>query len=156
MQIINTSEWDYTDAYLGIYYQSANPFYSVNNDYFYNNNRMKTRFIKNEIDAESGEVHNYNLSYNFNSIHPENYKYFGVQFLKTPFAQNDNIDNDGDGMIDEAEGEKLGLTGWHFFPEENMLYYPLREKIQYKILSGDTSGVRNIINRLYFFRNNTS
>ena len=152
LQIINTSEWNYNDTYLGLYYESENPWY-VLSGYNPTYERLKTRYIKNETDPATNEVVNYNLSYNYDykNYYLQDVKYFGVQLLKTPLAKDDLIDNDDDGWIDEPEGEELGLTGWHYFPPSNMIYYPFREKLQYKLLSGDPSGLGNNIDRMFFF-----
>jgi hypothetical protein len=75
----------------------------------------------------------------------------GVMLLDTPSAPpTDGIDNDCDGDVDEAEGEKTGMSGFHlcqgrgldrfgrpfdFFKRKD------RDLWQYKVLSGDTSGL---------------
>jgi len=143
LQIINTSVWDYSDIYLGIYYESRNPWYSTTVDPgFYG---LKTNYIKNEYCPEIDETLPYNLSYNFNrddEVHEDDdTHYFGVQLLKTPLAMDDHIDNDGDGTVDE-DGEELGLTGWHFFPHNGVSFLiQEREILQYQLLKGDTTGI---------------
>lgn len=156
LKIINTSEWDYTGAYLGIYYESDTPWYSLDSwpDY----PGLKTNYIKN-ID-DSGTTENevtfpYDLSYSYNRNIADNVDstYFAVQFLKTPLAENnDGFDNDGDFEIDEPEGEQLGLTGWHFFHPNNFSYYYEREKLSYKILSNDSSGLGGLVDETCFFK----
>ena len=144
--IINTSEWDYHDAYIGIYYRTA---------YNYS---TRTRYIKNEYLVESNKVIPFNLSYSYPSENSElstDQKCFAVQFLKTPIAGNDQIDNDGDGLIDEPEGEELGLTGWHFFDQGIFEVLPEREQLQYQLLAGDTTGLNKLIDRGCFFPDST-
>ena len=155
LQIINTSDWDYHDVYIGLYYASDNPWYwSKYHQPSYPG--LKNKFIKNEYCQQNNEVIPYNLSYGYNIENPKYHyidpTYFGVQFLKTPVAENDLIDNDGDGLIDEPEGEQLGLTGWHYFYPSNFWYLHEREKLQYKLLSGDTLGLGNWVDKICFYR----
>ncbi len=163
LKLINTSPWNYHDVYLGVYYESDNPWYTTTGARPYYPG-LKTDFIKNEFEPQLNKTIPYNLAYNYNKKdhpahrHPDS-SYFGVQLLKTPQAHADQIDNDGDGVIDEAEGEDLGLTGWHYISD--LLFYPYRgpysterEKLQYKILAGDTSDVNpDLIDRRCFFKN---
>lgn len=140
--IINTSNWDYNDVYVGIYYRTAL------------NYSITSRFIKNEYHAESNHVIPYNLSYSYPSKYSELRTYqkcFAVQLLKTPLADNDQLDNDGDGQIDEPEGEELGLTGWHFLHQETFEAFPARECLQYQVLAGDTTGLKKFVDRGCFF-----
>ena len=139
--IINTADWDYQDVYFGIYYKTARTGFK------------KTRYIKNEYNPELDKFIAYNLSYSYPAYDSDlsESSYFAVQFLRTPLAGGDQIDNDGDGFIDESEGEELGLTGWHFFDEENFEVIGTREKMQYQILAGDTSGLKRIIDHGCFF-----
>jgi hypothetical protein len=135
--MINTSDWDYNDVYLGLYYKS-------DSDY-----GIRSGFIKNEFHAESNQVIPYNLSYSYHpsSGYPQKpyYKCFAAQLLKTPLANKDQLDNDGDGQIDEPEGEELGLTGWHFLNEHSFDHFPARERMQYQVLAGDTTGLKQLI-----------
>jgi hypothetical protein len=153
LQIINTSKWDYHDVYLGIFYESRNPIYYLTDE---RPTRwiIKNKFLLNEYHDVHGEIIPYNLSYSHNEVGfgSNDKTYFGVQFLKTPFAEDDQIDNDGDGLIDESGGEELGLTGWHYFEDRVFYFYPEREKLQYKILSGDTSGLGSLIDETFFFK----
>ena len=113
LDIINISQWDYHDVYLGIYYESDNPYYWLTEE-TPQWHGLKTTYIKNNVDSSS-VTFPYNLSCNYDTVYGDpdkDAKVFGVQFLKTPLATADGIDNDGDGLIDE-EGEQLGLTGWH-------------------------------------------
>ena len=153
LQIINTSRWDYDDVYLGIYYEAKIPWYSIKRSLPYYG--MKTRYIKNEYCPELGAVFPYNLNYNYNreGYDDDDPTYFGVLFLKTPLARNDNVDNDGDGFVDEADGEELGLTAWHFFSEYLPYYFGRREDVQFKLLKGDTTGLRDLIGEDCFFPN---
>jgi len=156
LKIINTSEWDYSGVYLGVYYESDTPWYSLGSWPGYPG--LKTSYIKNGNDpttAEDETTFPYDLSYSYNRSITDNVDstYFAVQFLKTPFAeQNDGIDNDGDFDIDEPEGEQLGLTGWHFFHPNNFSYYFEREKLLYKMLSGDPSELNWLVDRNCFFK----
>ncbi|MFZ5517825.1 MAG: hypothetical protein ACOY90_14370 [Candidatus Zhuqueibacterota bacterium] len=155
LQIINTSQWDYHDVYLGIYYESDNPWYWLREGRprYYG---LKTGYIKNEYNPKTDEVILYNLSYNYNveGYADDDPNCFGVQLLKTPAAMNDQFDNDGDGIIDEPDGEELGLTGWHFFPFYGIYDYGNREKLQYQILKGDTTGLSrfNLIDNNCFYK----
>ncbi len=148
LKIINTSRWDYRDVYLGLYYEGDNPSYDlVRPDLLTTRVREKMGYIKNDIDKESGTVAPYNLAYSYGSRDYYDYSadYFGVQMLKTPLAGADNVDNDGDGIIDEPEGEELGLTGWHYLDPFTMLLNGERERLQYQIMAGDTTGLTDLI-----------
>lgn len=152
LKIINTSEWNYHDVYLGLYYEADNPYYDENMIYTDRYYTERTNYIKNQLNLQLNEIIPYNLSYS-KSYYREDAGILGVQFVKTPLAENDEIDNDGDGVTDEP-GEELGLTGWHFFQEYNILTLGNREKLQYQILSGDTTGLDYLIrNRRCFFKN---
>lgn len=142
--IINTSNWDYDGVYVGIYYKTML------------NYGVKTQFIKNEYSAESNHMIPYNLSYSSPSkyVGKPYQKWFAVQLLKTPIADNDQLDNDGDGQMDEPR-EELGLTGWHFLNEHTFDNFPMRERLQYQLLAGDTTGMRTILDRYCFFSDST-
>ncbi|OQX86949.1 hypothetical protein B6D60_05085, partial [candidate division KSB1 bacterium 4484_87] len=153
LEIINISQWDYRDVYLGIYYESDNPYYwTTSRRPHYEG--LKTGYVKNGEEFID-EVFPYNLSYSYNSIYGDpdkDAKVFGVQFLKTPLAQKDGIDNDGDGLVDEEDGEQLGLTGWHYLDYKCFIYDDAK-KMQYKLLSGDTTDVNpGVIDEMIFFK----
>ncbi|MGQ9853369.1 MAG: hypothetical protein ACUVTG_08215, partial [Candidatus Oleimicrobiaceae bacterium] len=84
----------------------------------------------------------------------------GVMLVDTPFAASDGVDNDGDGLVDEAEGEKAGLSGWHlcqlflqYDPSSGPIDYlerKDRDLWMYKLLSGDTSGLSLELTRAFF------
>ncbi len=153
LQIINTTSWDYHDAYIGLFYGSDNPWYWLTNQRpAYPG--LKTKYIKNEYEVGKSTGIPYNLSYNYNSKFAPGIDstYFGVQFLKTPLAQSDGIDNNADGKIDEPEGEELGLTGWHFFRFDDILWrFGKMEQLQYQVLSGDTTDFGWMVDSTCFF-----
>ncbi len=138
MQIINTSDWDYSDVYIGLF--CCSPVYW-----------MKTGYLKNEYSVENNEIFPYNLCYYYPSDASLQRQWFGVQLLRTPQAGTDQVDKDGDGAIDESEGEELGLTGWHYFGEDNFNYFGARERLQYQVLAGDTTGLDRLIDYTCFF-----
>ncbi|MGQ9853863.1 MAG: hypothetical protein ACUVTG_10740, partial [Candidatus Oleimicrobiaceae bacterium] len=86
--------------------------------------------------------------------------FMGVLLLETPLAPfGDGVDNDGDGQVDEAEGEQLGLTGWHLCHAEhsephgpwvNYLARKDRDLWMYKVLSGDTTGLEEELKEEFF------
>ncbi|MDZ7339872.1 MAG: hypothetical protein ONB27_00840 [candidate division KSB1 bacterium] len=152
--IINTSNWDYHDVYIGLYYKT-NLKYAI-----------QSGFIKNQYHVESNHIIPYNLSYSYPTIITPERKCFAVQLVKTPAADHDHIDNNGDGQIDEPH-EELGLTGWHFV-HQNALdtltakesqaafeAFSVRERLQYQFLAGDTTGLKRIINLNGFFADST-
>ncbi|MFZ5517824.1 MAG: hypothetical protein ACOY90_14365 [Candidatus Zhuqueibacterota bacterium] len=151
LQIVNTSEWNYHDVYLGIYSEADNPLYWLNAN-LANYRRLKTGYFKNEYDVSSGSIFPYNLSYSQNDS--PGIMLLGIQFLKTPLAENDNLDNDEDGTIDEAN-EELGLTGWHYLHPTSVLWSPqaIQERAQYQILAGDTTGLAWMIDSTCFYPN---
>ena len=58
-------------------------------------------------------------------------------------------------MTDEAEGEELGLTGWHSFDDYSVSHFGQRERFQYQMLKGDTTGLKELINFKCFFIDST-
>ncbi len=151
LEIINTSQWDYQDVYLGIFYQSDNPVSNQHYVYNYFYSWERTGYVR-KVATEPDTVVPLNLSYNYDSAVGAGFKYFGVQLLKTPLARKDGIDNDFDGVIDEDEGEQLGLAGWHFINIDGLVGYQDTKELEYKILSGDTSGIsEDLIGKKLFF-----
>jgi len=156
LRIINTSEWEYHDTYLGIFYQAEHPLYDFKNERIISDRWgwEHLSFIKNEYDEAQGTAIPYNLSISsaYGSRHaiPDSIL-LGVQFLKTPIASPDGIDNDGDGQVDEAEGEELGLTGWHYITDATIMAAGKREQFQYQILAGDTAGFGKLVNKYCFY-----
>jgi hypothetical protein len=79
--------------------------------------------------------------------------------VDTPPAAPDGLDNDGDGLVDESEGEKAGLSGWHlcqpyqsnpFSGTIDYLERGDRDLWMYKVLSGDTSGLSPELREAFF------
>lgn len=105
------------------------------------------KYIKNRAGTDS--VFTKNVGYCWDSNFDEGWEtppgYVGFDFLQSPYAYNDGIDNDGDGVIDEgpdgidnnnnglidepAELEQLGLTSYKIFtlaagdPRDNFAQY---------------------------------
>ncbi|MFZ5517817.1 MAG: hypothetical protein ACOY90_14325 [Candidatus Zhuqueibacterota bacterium] len=157
LKIINTSQWNYHDVYLGLYYESDNPSYDLNRpDLLTTRVREKMSYIKNDTTDVGSAMFPFNMAYSYayRDYYEYNAGYLGVQLLKTPMASADQIDNDGDGWVDEPEGEQLGLTGWHYFEPNVMMYAGERERLQYQILAGDTTGFSDLVQqrRVFFSR----
>ncbi|MDZ7386068.1 MAG: hypothetical protein ONB07_08090 [candidate division KSB1 bacterium] len=83
-------------------------------------------------------------------------------WLDTPVAAPDGVDNDGDGLVDELEGEKAGLSGFHVCqPYQHRhagdrvelvdyLERSDRDLWMYKVLSGDTCGLSAELKQAFF------
>jgi len=163
LKIVNKSPWDYHDVYLGLLFS---PY--VYAKYIDRREWVGTyspRYYVNYIKTGSGDQdrNSYNLAYFYSKTLPTappiELFYSGIKLLETPLAAlPDGKDNDGDGTIDEPEGEQLGLTGFHWFNTigwyrhipigpgqffSRLINSPLKrgEIIQYKVLAGDTSGL---------------
>ncbi len=154
MLIINQSRWNYKNLFIGVFHDF---------DIFYNQSPEEwPDFILSEKDNLSEKPINYNLSFvwdrNYFATHFSQFRdtlsCAGITFLETPPSPpNDGIDNDHDGIVDESEGEQLGITRWHNFQHysyehrngqlifTNFLKLPEREKIEYAVLSGDITGL---------------
>ncbi|MDZ7378595.1 MAG: hypothetical protein ONB06_04540, partial [candidate division KSB1 bacterium] len=113
LALVNESQWNYQGAYLGVFFECwLGPFWGNTTSY------LRTEY------GPSGEITRYDLSYyckdqgavEFMRAQPQYEGVVigcaGVSLLDTPHAPpGDGIDNDQDGLVDEPEGEKLGLTG---------------------------------------------
>ncbi len=141
LEIMNQSRWDYNDVFLGV----RTAIYLIREGLNWMNFE-KTHFIDYLIEKNG---HLYNLAYHHSKIEPNppggQFVYFGIKLLETPPA-------------DRNEGEQLGLTGWHWLNEagwykfipigggggiSKLIDSPYRrgEIIQYKLMSGDTTGL---------------
>ena len=159
-KIINNSQWDYSGMYVGFYDDSDVPEYNLTTTI---NDRMDwMTYILSEYDEQNDTTYNYNMAfiydyrYGTGEFPSPAYKVVpAIKLLETPNAPaNDGIDNDHDGVVDEPEGEQLGLTDWHWFEWENRpgSVDPSRtELITYKVISGDTSGLKPEEDDAYFW-----
>ena len=145
-RIINHSKWDYTGVYAGFYFEADIPWYP-------NHDRMDWMgFIKSEYDAENDTTYAYNMAFTYDYRWGPNWEgtdltndYFkpipAIKLLATPLAPT---------------GEQLGLTDWHWCEWEHRpghLIAERRELIQYKFVSGDTSGLKVEEDDAYFHPN---
>ena len=137
VKIINTSEHDYYGMYVGFYCDADVPEYNVEGII---NDRMDWMGFNREHNAA------YIFDYRWGTgdwpaIDPDAYKvYCGVKLLETPLDSN---------------GVELGLTDWHWFEWENrpgVVIQERQELIQYKVLSGDTTGLTPEEDAAYFHR----
>jgi len=166
LKIVNTSRWNYKNVYLGLYCEPSIEREDIDRRYYDDN------YFINYLLNDTNDQFNYNLAYYdfaFNPLPPNgSVDLLGIKLLKTPLASNnDGIDNDRDGQIDEPEGEQVGLSGWHwantngaysytYFPGGtfvHLLDHPLKrgELIQYKLLAGDTTGLLPIEQSRFFY-----
>ncbi|MDZ7378593.1 MAG: hypothetical protein ONB06_04530, partial [candidate division KSB1 bacterium] len=142
LDVINAAAHDYRGVYGGVFCDVRT----------YHAGRVGelVSYIRREDDGMGGPSHLYDMGYWYKRpelAHP----YMGIMVLDTPLApMEDGLDNDLDGEVDEPEGEKAGMSGWHLChaEEEDALgrwvsYVERkdRELWQYKVLSGDTSGL---------------
>jgi hypothetical protein len=159
-KIINNSQWDYHGVYVGFYNDTDVPEYNLTTTI---NDRMDwMTYILSEYDPVNDTTYNYNMAFIYDYRYgtgdfpgPEYKVIPAIKLLETPLAPpNDGIDNDHDGIVDEPEGEQLGLTDWHWFEWE---YRPGQvdntrtELITYKVISGDTSGLKPEEDAAYFW-----
>jgi len=94
--------------------------------------------------------------------------YTSLKFLDSPPAAQD-VDLNGDGVADVLQGEKLGLTDWHWFdwyarpgvrsvestgPFAGDGQTPVahnKEEVMYRVMSGDTTGLTEPQKDWYFW-----
>lgn len=153
MQIINNSPHDYHGVYVGFYNDSDIPTRPHDNlDWM--------AFIANEYDADKDTTYHYNMAYIYDyrygtgSFPAAYYKVFpAVKLLETPLA-TDDIDFDGDGVIDRYKGEQLGITDWHWFEwgsRPGQVLSDRLELITYKLISGDNKDIKPEEDDAYFW-----
>ncbi|MGQ9561876.1 MAG: hypothetical protein ACUVWA_15410, partial [Candidatus Oleimicrobiaceae bacterium] len=168
--LVNTTQWNYRDVYLGLFFTCwFGPIWWGN---------IVEYLHTPEYDARHDSVYAYDLAYFYKDESARDYirtqagdpdmviAYAGVELLDTPLAPaRDGVDNDRDGEVDEPEGERLGLTGWHLYeyapsrpgkPSVNYHDRKDRELIQYKVLSGDTSGLSAEVKGAFFVPDTTT
>ncbi len=179
MEVINKSEWDYTDLYLTIVDDSDVPELITQPGSASLNDRMDwMTFLKSEYDADNDTTYAYNMAYIYDwrwggaeSFPGPEYKVVpAMKFLDSPFAKeghphySDGIDNDGDGLIDEPvvlhpttgkiiDGEKLGITAWHWYQWEDRpgeVETDRNEIMHYQLMSGDMTDITAEEDRAYF------
>jgi hypothetical protein len=178
MQIINNSQWDYHDVYLGIMDDSDVPELITRPGSEHLNDRMDwMTYISTEYDEENDTTYAYNMAYIYDWRWGGTQEFPGPEYkvvpalklLDTPFAPeghphySDGNDNDGDGLIDEPpvrdasgrliDGEKLGITGWHWYQWENRpgeVETERGELISYKLMSGDNTELTTLEEEAYF------
>lgn len=178
MQIINNSQWDYHDVYLGIMDDSDVPELITRPGSTHLNDRMDwMTYLKTEYDEDNDTTYAYNMAYIYDwrwggaqaFPGPEYRVVPALKLLDTPFAPeghshySDGVDNDGDGLVDEPpirdvsgrliDGEKLGITGWHWYRWEDRpgeVETQRGELISYKLMSGDNTALTNLEETAYF------
>lgn len=148
MKIINKSPYDYEGMYVGFYCDVDVPEYNLQRTI---NDRMDWMgFLRSEYDPEKDTTYTYNMAFiydyrwgtgDFSGVEdPDAWKvYVAIKLLETPMA---------------PQGEQLGLTDWHWFEWENRPGVVIRERqelIQYKVMSGDTSGLEPEEEAAYFW-----
>ncbi|UCE04367.1 MAG: T9SS type A sorting domain-containing protein [bacterium] len=149
MKVINKSRYDYTDVYIGFYCDVDVPEY--NSEY----GLLNDRFDWMGFNKDQNMAYIYDYRWGTGLFPDESFKvYVAVKLLETPEAPPfDELDNDGDLIIDEPEGEQLGLTDWHWFQWEDrpgVIDVSRQELVQYKVISGDTSGLLPLEKLAYF------
>ena len=149
MKIINKSKNNYHGMYVGFYMDADIPEYNLSTTV---NDRMDwMSFIKDEYDPDTDSTYAYNMAFiydyrwgtgDFSGVSdPDAYKvYAAIKLLDTPSDPN--------------TGEQLGITDWHWFQWENrpgVIDSKRQELIQYKVISGDTSGLTPAESDAYFW-----
>ncbi|HDP99344.1 MAG TPA: hypothetical protein ENN22_09200, partial [bacterium] len=157
MKIINHSPHDYRDVYVGFYNDTDVPEYNL---VFTLNDRMDwMTFLASEYDVENDTTYHYNMAYIYDYRYgtgdfpgPEYKVVPALKILETPPA-NQDLDLDGDGIIDVYQGDQLGITGWHWFEWEQrpgQVDNTRLELITYKLLAGDNSDILPEEDAAYF------
>jgi hypothetical protein len=150
MKIVNHSNNNYTGVYVGFYIDVDLPEYNSSRTINDRNDWMS--FLKEEYDAEFDTTYAYNLAYfydyrwgtgNFSGVeNVDAWKaHVAVKLLETPFGR---------------DGKQLGLTDWHWFRWEDrpgVVNSTRAELMQYKILSGDSTGLMTNESDAYFWPN---
>ncbi len=149
MKIINRSSYNYHGMYVGFYLDVDTPEYNLKTTV---NDRMDwMSFIKDEYDPETDSTYAYNMAFiydyrwgtgDFSGVSdPDAWKvYTAIKLLETP--------------NNPKTGEQLGITDWHWFQWENrpgVIDSKRQELIQYKVISGDTSGLTPEESDAYFW-----
>ncbi|MBC7261072.1 MAG: hypothetical protein H5T63_03580, partial [Chloroflexi bacterium] len=161
LTLINESLYNYWGVYAGLFlYVEAGPFIYVGDKVDY---LVRERQGEQEVEYAMG----------YWSKTPEaiarirdwagdpglTVPHVGAMLVQTPPAAADGVDNDGDGLVDEPEGEEAGLSGWHlcqpyqYDPSSGTVDYLEREDRDlwmYKVLSGDTSGLSPELTKTFF------
>ena len=167
MTLHNESQYHYQGVYAGFYFDAdsynrwADGNYAgrTNDDDMMGYNTDWDFGYIYDLDGESGPYFDWTKT---------ELAYSAVKLLETPAASED-IDLDGDGSTDITEGDKLGLTSWHWFDwyfrpgarDVNPTQGPWsgdgetpfaenKEEIQYKILAGDTTNLSVYDSTHYF------
>ncbi len=158
----NGQGWDYKDMYVGFYFDvdaynkqaDGNLAGRTNDDDMMAYNRDLDFAYIWDLDDESGGL--------------TGMAYTALKFLDSPPAARD-LDLDNDGVSDVLQGEKLGLTDWHWFdwyarpgvrsvestgPFVGDGQTPVasnKEEAMYRIMSGDTTGLNESQKDWYFW-----
>ncbi|MBC7186660.1 MAG: hypothetical protein H5U38_06460, partial [Calditrichaeota bacterium] len=169
LSLINDSPYQYNGVYVGLYCDvrwAPFPWYGDLVD-----------FVRREVDPRTGKSVLYEMGYWYKRPHAVEairarmgrpdlvVPYIGVMLLRTPLAPSgDGVDNDLDGDIDEAEGEEIGMSGFHLCQAQgsDALRRPIdfyrrkdRDFWQYKVLSGDTCGLPKELQEQFFIPDTT-
>jgi hypothetical protein len=159
----NGQGWDYKNVYVGFYFDvdSYNKLANGSgvgrtndDDMMAFNTEQNYAFIWDLDDNSSG----------FRGL-----AYSALKFLDSPPAARD-LDLDGDGSIDVRQGDKLGMTDWHWFdwyarpgvravetnngPWAGDLETPIAKNAElamYRVMAGDTTGLTEDQKNWYFW-----
>lgn len=159
----NGAGWDYKDMYVGFYFDvdaynkqaDGNTSGRTNEDDMMAYNRDLDFAYIWDLDDESGNL--------------TGMAYSSLKFLDSPPA-NQDVDLDGDGATDVNQGEKLGLTDWHWFDwyarpgvravetslgpfvgDGTTPVAPNKEETMFRVMSGDTTGLSESQKDWYFW-----
>jgi len=152
LNLVNISSWNYTRAYLSIYFHPQLSIIGtkMGKELWRNKFRHHLNYVTKTYEPSLERDYQYNLAYYF------------LEILNHPLPENINLPAIGIKLLEtpnEPEGEQLGLSGWHWF--NNKLVFkghsltdsPLKrgELIQYKIISGDTSALLPVEQEHFFY-----
>ncbi len=166
MTLINESQYDYENVFAGFYFDVDAYNRLANGSYAGRTN--DDDMMSYNTDWDFGYIYDLDGDHSNPYVGDKNLAYSAVKLLDTPTAAED-IDLDADGVIDVHQGDKLGLTSWHWFDwyfrpgardespnqgpwsgDGQTPVAPNKEEIQYKIIAGDTSNLSPYDSLHYF------
>ena len=158
IKVINHSPNNYHGVYIGFYNDTDVPEYNLS--YTLNDRMDWMTYIASEYDAVHDTTYHYNMAFIYDYRYgtgifpgPEFKVIPALKILETPPSPED-IDIDGDGIIDIYQGDQLGLTGWHWFEWElrpGQVNSSRLELMTYKLISGDNTDLLPEEDAAYFW-----
>ncbi len=166
MVLHNESDYNYRDVYVGLYLDAD--IYSRLSNGSYAGRTNEDDIMSYDLQQSMAYIYDLDGDHDNPYVGGKKLAYCALKFLDTPTASKD-MDLTNDGNVDVTKGDKLGLTGWHWFdwyfrpgasdvssyegPWSGDGSTPVaenKEEIQYKILAGDTANLTAYDSTHYF------